>query len=53
MAGRGKVGKPSSKAGAKRHEKKLPSGNSTITMGGIRRLARRGGVKRISSSVYD
>lgn len=48
MAGRGKLGKKS----VKRTEiSKAPT--NTLTRGGIRRLARRGGVKRISSNVYD
>lgn len=54
MAGKGKVGKNAKKGGAKRHEKKTkPVGRTELTLGGIRRLARRGGVKRISAGVYD
>lgn len=54
MAGKGKVGKSAKSGGAKRHEKKKSSvGRSDLTMGSIRRLARRGGVKRISAGVYD
>lgn len=54
MAGRGKTGKASAKGTAKRHVAKLiPMADQTITSGGIRRLARRGGVKRISSASYD
>lgn len=38
---------------AKRHMKKMDKkGGSNITSGDIRRLARRGGVKRISSDIY-
>jgi histone H3/H4 len=54
MAGRGKVGKQASKSGAKRQNNKdtkvLPEG--IITNGAIRRLARRGGVKRISYATH-
>ncbi len=46
MAGKGKVGKKS----VKRAE--LKKNERTITRGGLRRLARRGGVKRISDGVY-
>jgi histone H4 len=54
MAGQGKGGKGVGKVGAKRHARK--SQKSTIegiTKPAIRRLARRGGVKRISSFIYD
>jgi histone H4 len=54
MAGQGKGGKGVGKVGAKRHARK--SQRSTIegiTKPAIRRLARRGGVKRISSFIYD
>ncbi|CAO3591848.1 unnamed protein product [Absidia cylindrospora] len=44
MAGRGKGGKGLGKGGAKRHG---------ITKPAIRRLARRGGVKRISGLIYE
>lgn len=48
MAGKGKVGKKSVKrAEIKRNER------TTLTRGGIRRLARRGGIKRISDGVYN
>ena len=54
MAGKGKVGKNAKAGGAKRHEKKQRHpGRTELTLGGIRRLARRGGVKRISAGVYD
>ncbi|PAV58975.1 hypothetical protein WR25_23140 [Diploscapter pachys] len=42
MSGRGKGGKGLGKGGAKRHRKPA-----------IRRLARRGGVKRISGLIYE
>lgn len=48
MAGKGKVGKKSTK---RTNQNKVQ--RSTITRGGIRRLARRGGVKRISDGVYN
>ena len=54
MAGRGKVGKGYGKVGAKRHTKKsLKETIMGITKPAIRRLARRGGVKRISSLIYE
>nr|XP_055048331.1 histone H4-like [Misgurnus anguillicaudatus] len=46
MSGRGKGGKGLGKGGAKRHRK-------GITKPAIRRLARRGGVKRISGLIYE
>lgn len=49
MAGKGKVGK---KANRRESIKKV-SENTALTRGGIRRLARRGGVKRISDGVYN
>ena len=52
--GRGKGGKGLGKGGAKRHKKS--SGRETIqgiTKPAIRRLARRGGVKRISGLMYE
>ncbi|KAL7485595.1 hypothetical protein ACHAW6_011198 [Cyclotella cf. meneghiniana] len=54
MSNRGKGGKGLGKGGAKRHRKIL-RGNieSVITQPSIRRLARRGGVKRISGLIYD
>ena len=51
MAGRGKVGKGYGKVGAKRHT--LKETILGITMPAIRRLPRRGGVKRISSLIYE
>ena len=54
MAGRGKVGKGYGKVGVKRHNKKsLKETILGITKPAIRRLARRGGVKRISSLIYE
>ena len=54
MAGRGKVWKFYGKVGAKRHTKKsLKETILGITKPAIRRLARRGGVKRISYLIYE
>merc|ERR1712154_454910 len=50
--GRGKGGKGLGK-GAKRFRKVLKDNISGITKPAIRRLARRGGVKRISGLIYD
>jgi histone H4 len=54
MAGRGKTGKLANKSANKRQthrdERLLPEG--LITNGAIRRLARRGGVKRISYTTH-
>ena len=48
------VGKGSGKVGGKRHIKKTSkSAIDGITKPAIRRLARRGGVKRISFKIYD
>ena len=47
MTGRGKGGKGLGKDGAKRHRKVLRDNIQGITKPAIRRLARRGGVKRI------
>jgi histone H4 len=44
---------PTSLGGAKRHRKILRNSIEGITKPAIRRLARRGGVKRISGEVYD
>ena len=46
-------GKGLGKGGAKRHKKLLKENILGITKPAIRRLARRGGVKRISGLVYD
>ena len=52
--GNGKGGKGIGKLGAKRHAKKSIKPNiDGITKPAIRRLARRGGVKRISIFIYD
>ena len=48
MSGRGKGGKGLGKGGAKRHRKVLRANIQGITKPAIRRLARRGGVTRIS-----
>ena len=52
MSGRGKGGKGLGKGGAKRHRKVLRDNIQGITKPAIRRLARRGGVKRIAGPVY-
>jgi histone H4 len=52
MSGRGKGGMGLGKGGAKRHQKVLRD-NIQGTKSAIRRLARRGGVKRISGLIYD
>ena len=50
----GKLGKVSGKGGAKRMtQKSLKATIMGVTKPAIRRLARRGGVKRISSLIYD
>ena len=48
----GKGGKGLGKGGAKRHRKILRDNIQGITKPAIRRLARRGGVKRISASKH-
>jgi histone H3/H4 len=53
MTGRGKGGKGLGKGGAKRHRKVLRDNIQGITKPAIRRLARRGGVKRLSGLVYE
>ncbi len=50
MSGHGKGSKGLGKGGVKRHRKVL---RDNITKNEIRRLARRGGVKRISGLVYE
>ena len=50
MAGSGK-GK--GKTVTKRHRKVVPNQNQGITKPAIRRIARRGGVKRISGMMYE
>ena len=51
--GRGRGGKGLGKGGAKRHRKVLRDNIQGITKPAIRRLARRGGVKRISGLIYE
>jgi histone H4 len=53
MTGRGKGGKGLGKGGAKRHRKILRDNIQGITKPAIRRLCRRGGVKRISGLIYE
>ena len=54
MPGQGKGGKGVGKVGVKRHARKSNRAViEGITKPAIRRLARRGGVKRISSFIYD
>ncbi|XP_063886282.1 uncharacterized protein LOC135114303 [Scylla paramamosain] len=53
MTGRIKGGKGLGKGGAKRHRKVLRDNIQGITKPAIRRLARRGGVKRISCLIYE
>lgn len=54
-SGREKGGKGLGKGGAKRHQKQkvLRDNIQGITKPAIRRLARRGGVKRISGLIYE
>lgn len=47
------LGKGLGNGGPKRHKKVLRDTNVNITKPAIRRLARKGGVKRISGLVYD
>jgi len=53
VTGRGKTGKGLIRYSAKRHRKVLKDNIKGITKPAIRRLARRGGVKRISGVVYE
>lgn len=53
MTGRGKGGKGLGKGGIKRHRKILRDSVQGITKPAIRRLARRGGVQRISGMIYE
>ena len=53
MSGRGKGGKGLGKGGAKRFRKGAKGNIEGITKPAIRRLARRGGVKRISGTIYQ
>jgi histone H4 len=53
MSGRGKGGKGLGKGGAKRHRLVLRDNIQSVTKPAIRRLARRGGVKRLSGLIYE
>jgi histone H4 len=53
MSGRGKGGKGLGKGGAKPHQKVMRENIQKITKPAIHRLARRGGVKRISGDIYE
>ena len=53
MPGKGKGGKGLGKGGATRHRKTLRDSIKGITKPAIRRIARRGGVKRISGLIYE
>ena len=53
MSGRGKGGKGIGKGGAKRHRKYSRGNIMGVTKADIRRLARRGGVRRMSAGIYD
>jgi histone H4 len=51
--GLGKGGKGLGKGGAKRHRTILRDNIQGITKSDIRRMCRRGGVKRVSSLIYE
>lgn len=53
MSGKGKGGKGLGKGGAKRHRKIMRDNIAGITKPAIRRLCRRGGVKRINKGIYE
>ena len=53
MSGQGKRGKELAKEGAIRHRKVLSDNIQWITKPAIRKLARRGGVKRTSDLIYE
>jgi histone H4 len=53
MSVRGKGGEGLGQGGAKRHRKMLRDNIQGISKGSIKKLARRGGVKRISGLVYE
>ena len=53
MSGYGKGAKGIGKGGARRHRKVLRDSVQGVTKPAIRRLARRGGVQRISGLVYE
>ncbi|KAL1798736.1 hypothetical protein ACET3X_002773 [Alternaria dauci] len=51
--GKGAAGLGKGRAGLKRHMKIRKDNIRGVTKGDIRRLARRGGVKRIAATIYD
>lgn len=51
--GKGKSSPGKAKGGAKRHKKVFRDNLKGVTKPALRRLARRGGVKRISAGVYE
>ena len=51
--GSGGGGRGLGKGGARRHRKVLRDNIQGVTKPAIRRLARRGGVKRLSGTIYD
>ncbi|CAM6096769.1 unnamed protein product [Calypogeia fissa] len=53
MAGTGKGGKGLGKGTAKRYRKVLRDNSEGLTKPTIRRLARRGGVKRLNGLIYE
>jgi histone H4 len=53
MTGLGKGAKGLGQGGAKRHQRVLKDNIQGITKPAIRRLARRGGVKRLSGLMYE
>jgi histone H4 len=55
MAGRGKSGKQANKSASKKQSNRSDNkfSSTVITNGSVRRLARRGGVKRISYASHD
>jgi histone H4 len=53
MTGRGKGGKALGAGGAKRHRVVLRENIQGVTNAAIRRMARRGGIKRISGLFYE
>ena len=53
MTGRGKGGKGLGKGGAKRHRKLVRDNIQGISKPAVRRLAGRGGVKRMSGLIYE
>lgn len=53
MAGRGKAGKIAGRSASKKTAQSKPVLSNVVTNGAIRRLARRGGVKRISLATHQ